>query len=638
MKKISNIFNTVAVSEIIGGMMLLFIAILAFTAIYSFVLPLPEPDVDSYVKLQGYVNTNNIIILEHIGGKELKSYCIDVRYVNGTLIETITPELEWKVFSICDKPYPINSTVKLNNSEDKLKIIVRTTDENNEIIFEGIFQGGTINSQLINDTNSPYLISSLLTDSTNEDLICFNKTSSGDKINLSFSSTSNVYNWKVNGFSIFNILYSFDINNSLSINDFSNNNNTGSNLGATWTNLGKITGAYIFDGDDYITIPYCFNSPTIGDMTIETWIKTNQNDGTILSFNRSDYFSLSINNGKIRWSSTVNGNTFDLKGLIDISDGNWHHIAITYDQITATSSIYIDGYLDISSSDFSPGDALGSGSQISGYIGKEKGIYSSIGTKSIFIDDFETDKGWTIYDNVYDGEWCRGIPIGGGDRGDPPTDQDGSGNCYLTDNVDGNSDVDGEETFLISPLLDLSSYESVSINYSVWYTNNMGNNDNRDYFYISISNDNGSNWHTAHTIGPDTPDPIQWYEYEFQAEDFIALTNQVRFRFEVSDIDGGSIIEAGVDAINVSGIAAGGVGNFSGLIDDVKIYKRSLSEEQIYQNYLIGNAGESEISVLVSEETIIGQSWLCEVFPVNKNSYASSENSNQIIITPYGGG
>ncbi|OYT30196.1 hypothetical protein B6U98_00215 [Thermoplasmatales archaeon ex4572_165] len=636
MHKNSITSNTIAVSEIVGGMLLLFIAVLSFTAIYSFVLPLPEPDVDSYVKLQGYVNTNNIIILEHIGGEELKSYCIDVKYVNNTLIETITPELEWEIFSIGDKPYPINSTVKLNSSDDKIKIVVRKTDEDREIIFEGILQGRTINSQPANDSNSPYLISSLLTDTTNEDLICFNKTSTGEKINLSFSSTSNVYNWKVDGSSIFNILYSFDINNS--IKDFSNNNNTGSNLGATWTNRGKIAGAYIFDGDDFITIPYCFSSSTIGDMTIEAWIKTNQTDGTICSFNRSDYFSLSATDGKIRWSSTANGNTFDLIGLIDVSDNNWHHIAVTYVQSTAASTIYVDGILDISSSDFTPGEALGSGSQISGFIGREKGIYTSSGTQSIFIDDFETDKGWTVYDNVNDGEWDRGIPIGGGDRGDPPTDHDGSGNCFLTDNVDGNSDVDDGETFLISPLFDLSSYESVSINYSVWYTNNDGDNDNRDYFYVSISNDNGFSWHTAHTIGPDTPDPIQWYEYEFQAEDFIALTNQVRFRFEVSDTDGGSVVEAGVDAINISGVAAGGAGNFTGIIDELKIYKRSLSEEQIYQNYLIGNTGESDISVLVSEETITGQSWLCEVTPVNQNMYASSENSNQININPYGGG
>ncbi len=175
-------------------------------------------------------------------------------------------------------------------------------------------------------------------------------------------------------------------------------------------------------------------------------------------------------------------------------------------------------------------------------------------TLSVFLDDGETNMGWTVSGNATDGQWNRGVPVGGGTRGDPPTDGDGSGACWLTDNVAGNSDVDGGSTILTSPILDAShdASETALIRYWRFYSNNNGSDPFNDVFVVEISNNGGSSWVTLETVGPTGTEAAGGWNYKtFRISDFVTPTSNMRIRFNASDLGAGSVVEAGVDGVEI---------------------------------------------------------------------------------------
>jgi len=176
--------------------------------------------------------------------------------------------------------------------------------------------------------------------------------------------------------------------------------------------------------------------------------------------------------------------------------------------------------------------------------------YPSTETVVVFEDNFETDRGWNVTGDAERGTWVRGLLLGGGYRTDPVTDFDGSGRCYMTGNGGGDTDVDNGTTRLTSPIFDASDGD-YEISYARWYANYYSHAPYSDVMRVYLSDDGGANWTPVEEIGPENQASGGWLVHRFLIADIVTPTDNMRIRFEVSDLGDGSVIEAALDAASV---------------------------------------------------------------------------------------
>lgn len=178
-----------------------------------------------------------------------------------------------------------------------------------------------------------------------------------------------------------------------------------------------------------------------------------------------------------------------------------------------------------------------------------------------FIDDFETDKGWSgadLDDTATTGRWTRGIPQA--TSAQPGEDHTLNGqNCWITDFRAGQQvsdfDVDDGKTTLTSPLFDGTGMDEARIGFWFWYSNGVGpSNPNTNVFEIQITNNDGISWLPVETIGPTGPETTgAWTERSYLISSLAAPTTTMRMRFIARD-DTGSIVEAAIDDFQVTGL------------------------------------------------------------------------------------
>ncbi len=185
-------------------------------------------------------------------------------------------------------------------------------------------------------------------------------------------------------------------------------------------------------------------------------------------------------------------------------------------------------------------------------------LYESlVGTLTTVIDDnFESDLGWTtgVVGSPSSGFWQRGTPVNDpGWEYDPITDADGSGQCYLTQNETGNTDIDGGGVVLISPTLDMSA-GNMTISY--FYFLRLTNDDGTDKILVEISS-NGDAGPWTEIARHDDDAGLVWMSHTITQNDLdvagVTLTANMKMRFTANDDDPASINESAIDGFKVVG-------------------------------------------------------------------------------------
>jgi len=187
----------------------------------------------------------------------------------------------------------------------------------------------------------------------------------------------------------------------------------------------------------------------------------------------------------------------------------------------------------------------------------------SISLERGFDDDAEYDQGWSLGvegDNATGGIWARAVPVGSrvdGKLVQPDEDASPLGNrCFVTGNAPSptsdarDNDVDGGKTTLRSPLFSLLGLESPVVKFSYWFSNDRGSNPGSDFFRAQISSDGGATWLNLINTAASTNG---WSTVRVRINDFVASTDRMMLQFVTEDAGPGSLVEAAVDDLSITG-------------------------------------------------------------------------------------
>ena len=337
MKIRTSLHNNNAISEIVGSVILLLIAVLSFSAIYLYVFPLPGYSAESNVDIQGSVS-GEYPELVHVGGETLQEYQI---FVDGSLYldseSTDGTRYNWEMGE--RKSLNIYGKQKVD-----VMVISKTEEGGSEIIFEGEFENPSYNEKPEQDI--PLFYSSLLKNSSGEDLICFKN---GNDQDADGDSVTYIYTWHKNDESLATLYYPCNTNSPVMIKDYSDSANNGVVSNVNWTISGKVGGCYFYTSDGFITcdLPKPFTNLSTNDFSITVWVKSNnisENQNCILEAynNNKNFIQLFQQDERIYAGVCVENSKFTLK-TDPLSSNIWYHIGLVWNSSNQKLHLYVNG-------------------------------------------------------------------------------------------------------------------------------------------------------------------------------------------------------------------------------------------------------------------------------------------------------
>jgi hypothetical protein len=147
------------------------------------------------------------------------------------------------------------------------------------------------------------------------------------------------------------------VSGSTAWNDLSRGGNNGTLINGPTFNTGN-GGSIVFDGvDDYVNCGNDSSFDLTTQLTLECWVKTSDTSqfahfiSKFPASNCSYQLGATVGSGYLYFSRSTNGSNQGINGQVNINvcDGNWKHVVVSYNSTTSTLLMSINGIIQSSS-------------------------------------------------------------------------------------------------------------------------------------------------------------------------------------------------------------------------------------------------------------------------------------------------